>query len=68
MMFPPAATWTRAVGLRGLNDFIIVIDLKPKKKPLEELIKNAYKENKLAKDILTILYKWEGCKVYYWLK
>ena len=24
MMFPPAATWTRAVGLRGLDEFIIV--------------------------------------------
>ena len=25
MMFPPAATWTRAVGLRGLLTFIIPI-------------------------------------------
>ena len=31
--------------------------LKPKKKPLKELIKNAYKENKLAKNILAILHK-----------
>ena len=31
----------------------------------EELIKNAYKENKFAKDILAILYKREGRKVRY---
>ena len=31
------------------------MELKPKKKPLKELIKNAYKENKLAKDILAAL-------------
>ena len=48
-----------------MKDFIIVRDLKPKKKPLKKLIKNAYKENKLAKDILAALYKREGCKVYY---
>jgi hypothetical protein len=35
---------------------------KPEKKPLKKLIKNTYKENKLAKDILTILYKQEGYK------
>ena len=29
---------------------------------------NAYKENKLVRDILAILYKQKGCKVYYWLK
>ena len=40
-----------------MEDFIIVIDLKPKKKTLKELIKNAYKENKLAMDILAALYK-----------
>ena len=44
------------------------MDLKPKKKPLKELIKNAYKENKLAKDILAALCKQEGYKVYYWPK
>ena len=33
------------------------MNLKPKKKPLKKLIKNAYKENKLAKDILATLYK-----------
>jgi poly(3-hydroxyalkanoate) synthetase len=33
------------------------MDLKPKKKPFEEFIKNTYKENKLVKDILAILYK-----------
>ena len=38
------------------------MDLKPKKKPLKEFIKNAYKENKLAKNILAILYKQEGRK------
>ena len=41
------------------------MDLKPEKKTFKELIKNAYKENKLAKDILTVLYKREGCKVHY---
>jgi hypothetical protein len=41
------------------------MDLEPKKKPLKELIKNAYKENELARDILAILYKQEGCKVRY---
>ena len=40
-----------------MEDFIIVIDLKPKKKPLKELIKNAYKENELTRDILAVLYK-----------
>ena len=44
------------------------MDLKPKKNPLKELIKNAYKENKLARDILAVLYKQEGHKVYYWPK
>ena len=48
-----------------MEDFIAVIDLKSKKKPLKELIKNAYKENKLIRDILAVLYKQEGCKVYY---
>ena len=47
-----------------MENFIIVIDLKPKKKPFKELIKNAYKENEFAKNILATLYKWEGCKVY----
>ena len=41
------------------------MDPEPEKKPLKELIKNAYKENKLAKDILATLYKREGCKVYH---
>ena len=40
-----------------MKDFIIVIDLKPKKNPLKEFIKNAYKKNELARDILAILYK-----------
>jgi len=31
------------------------MDLKPKKKPLKELIKNAYKENKLTRDIMAAL-------------
>jgi len=39
------------------------MDPEPKKKPLKELIKNAYKENELARDILAALYKWEGRKV-----
>jgi hypothetical protein len=33
------------------------MDLEPEKKPLKELIKNTHKKNKLAKDILAILYK-----------
>ena len=45
-----------------MEDFITVIDLEPKKKPLKELIKNTYKENELARDILAMLYKREGYK------
>jgi hypothetical protein len=41
------------------------MDLKPEKKPLKELIKNVYKENKLIKDILAALCKQEGYKVHY---
>ena len=48
-----------------MEDFIAVINLKFKKKPLKELIKNAYKKNKLTRDILAILYKQKGCKVCY---
>ena len=48
-----------------MEDFIIVINLEFKKKTLKELIKNAYKENKLTSDILAMLYKQEGYKVYY---
>ena len=48
-----------------MEDFIAVINLKPKKKPFKEFIKNAYKENKFTRDILAVLYKQEGCKVYY---
>ena len=48
-----------------MKDFIIIIDLEPKKKPLKKLIKNTYKENELARDILAILYKQEGRKVHY---
>jgi poly(3-hydroxyalkanoate) synthetase len=33
------------------------MDLEPKKKTLKELIKNAYKENKLARNILAVLRK-----------
>ena len=48
-----------------MEDFIVVIDLEPKKKPLKKLIKNAYKKNKFVRDILATLYKQKGCKVYY---
>ena len=41
------------------------MDLKPKKKPLKKLIKNAYKKNKLTKNILAILYKQKGRKAHY---
>ena len=44
------------------------MDLELKKKPLKELIKNAYKENKLARDILAALRKQEGRKVCRWPK
>jgi hypothetical protein len=44
------------------------MDLKPKKKPLKEFIKNAYKENELIRDILAILYKQKGYKVRHWPK
>jgi hypothetical protein len=39
------------------------MDLEPEKKPLKEFIKNTYKENELARDILAVLRKQEGCKV-----
>jgi len=38
------------------------MDLEPKKKPLKELIKNAYKKNKLARNMLAALYKWKDYK------
>ena len=44
------------------------MDLKPKKKPLKELIKNAYKENELTRDILAALREQEGYKVRRWPK
>ena len=40
-----------------MEDFIIVINPKSKKKTLKKLIKNTYKENNLTKDILAALYK-----------
>ena len=33
------------------------MNLEPEKKPLKKLIKNAYKENEFARDILAVLYK-----------
>jgi len=39
------------------------MDLKPKKKPLKELIKNAYTKNKLARNILATLRELEDYKV-----
>jgi len=44
------------------------MDPEPKKKPLKELIKNAYKENKLARNMLAALCKWEDRKVCHWPK
>jgi len=44
------------------------MDLEPKKKPFKELIKNAYKENKLARDILATLREQEGRKACRWPK
>ena len=41
------------------------MDPEPEKKPLKELIKNIYKENELIRDILAVLYKQEGHKIYY---
>jgi hypothetical protein len=42
---------------QNIEDFITVIDLESKKKPLKKLIKNTYKENELIKNILAVLYK-----------
>jgi hypothetical protein len=39
------------------------MDLEPKKNPFKKLIKNTYKENEFAKDILATLYKLKGYKV-----
>jgi len=44
------------------------MDPKPKKKTLKELIKNAYKENKLARNILAALREREDRKVCRWPK
>jgi len=38
------------------------MDPEPKKKTLKELIKNAYKENELARNILAALHKREDRK------
>ena len=46
-----------------MEDFITVINLKPKGKPLKKLIKNTYKKNEFIRDILATLYKWENYKV-----
>ena len=42
--------------------------LKLKKNPFKEFIKNTYKENKLTKNILAILYKQDGPKARRWPK
>jgi len=44
------------------------MDLEPKKNPLKELIKNAYIKNKLARNILAALRKWEDYKARRWPK
>ena len=44
------------------------MDPEPKKKPLKELIKNAYIKNKLARNILAALYKREDYKICCWPK
>ncbi len=36
--------------------------LKPKKELLEKFIKNAYKENKLTKNMLAVLYEQDSLK------
>ena len=40
-----------------LGEELSLIDLEPEKKTLKKLIKNAYKENKLARNISAVLYK-----------
>jgi len=44
------------------------MDLEPKKKPLKELIKNAYKENELTRNMLAALCEQEDYKARYWPK
>jgi len=44
------------------------MDPEPKKKTLKELIKNAYKENELARNILAALHKQKDHKVRCWPK
>ena len=44
------------------------MDLKPKKKPFKGLIKNAYIENKLTRNILAALRKREDYKARRWPK
>jgi len=44
------------------------MDLKLKKKPFEDFIKNTYKENKLTKNILAILHEQNSTKARRWPK
>ena len=41
------------------------MDLEPEEKSLKELIKNIYKENELARDILAALREQKGRKAHY---
>ena len=44
------------------------MNLELEKKPLKELIRNAYKENELARDILAVLCEQDSPKVRRWPK
>jgi hypothetical protein len=53
---------------QNIGNFIAAMDPTPEEKPLEELIRNAYKENDLARDMLAALREQEGRTARRWPK
>ena len=50
------------------GELIAGIEAEPEEKPLEELIRKAYKDHELAKDMLAALHEQESCKACCWPK
>ena len=44
------------------GELVAAIEAEPEEKPLEELIRNAYRDNELAKDMLAALHEQESCE------
>src|SRR5271170_1373514 len=53
---------------QSIEDFIAVMNPEPEQKHLKELIKNTYKENELARNILAALRERDGPKARRWPK